>query len=453
MAYVSPHAGDPRLFEHDSGFFGGLCLTDDVSNALPIPEGDLLAELPRTGGSIVATTRFGLVSGITGVTETPAARSCDPPRFRPGNLKFCAQEIEFGCMSFATGIFDIKRDGLAQACATINVQTYGGGFDSTGNWIPDLGGNTGQDPMLSSPANKLLYELYLGMHEVWSPLGWTGDGTQLDPTFVEPIGLCNQIITGHVDAQTGDPCPAADSIIYDFAGEDVCEMAAQSVATVKRMWRSLLARDAAFKMGVVVRVARMRRGLFHQLTDVWPCQEIAKCAAAPLFSADGSPIRTSMDTQALRDAMRSGLYLPVDGMRIPVVLDETIPEMDMGGGVWESPIKFLPLTYRNGRPATVVDWRDWNSPLGLGDPATQQLIGDAIDYAVLGGGRFLFIRYMTGVGCMEAAIYTCVRPLLLTPQIAGSIERMAYTYDSYDRVQTDRTASDWVDGGGLVSRP
>lgn len=441
---------------YEGGLFGGLCLDNGLISAIPRQPRDLWSILPRGQGIITPVTEYGIVTGIGANTEVPAVNDCDPPRWTNGDAHMCTLRMDMGKMSFRTKIFDIKQKFVVEACGVRPpVLMRGTGTNTDAHWVPNLGAaanTTGAN--LSDPAVKALIELYTGMFRLWAPLAWNGTGAVIDASFTEPVGLANQIRDGIIDV-FGDPCPQADSLVRDFGGVDICTDPVAGYSQIVYMYRSLNARAESYGLAPLVLVPFMRRALFHQLTDLWPCiNATAKCARPPLFSADTSPIRTFRDTAQEALDMRAGQYLWIDGEQVPVILDETIPETaPVGGGtLWTSDIYFVPLVLGDGRAGVFVDWYNWNSPLGLGSAGFQELAARWVPHSVLDQGRFLVTRRLIGDGCVSSSIYSCPRILLIATMLAGRIDDVGYEY-TYERVQWDDTQPDFLPIGGRASRP
>lgn len=441
----------------DGGLFGGLCLNAGVLSAIPRQPRDLWSMLPRGEGTIVKDSEFGILTGIGANTEVPAVNDCDPPRWTNGDAHLCRLRQGFGKLSFRTKVFDIKQKYQIEACGVRPpVLLRGTATNSDAHWVPNVGaaGNT-SGANLSDPSVKALIELYTGMYRLWAPLAWSGTGAVIDASFTEPIGLANQIRDGIIDVD-GLPCPQADSMIRDFGGMDICMNPAEAYRLVTYMYRSLNKRAEAFGLAPATILPFMRAGTFYALTDIWPClNATAKCAQPPLFSADGSPIRTFRDTAAEVNAMRAGEYLLIDGMQVPVIIDETIPETApvAPDTLWLSDIYFVPLVLGDGRAGVFVDWYNWNSPLGLGSAGFQQLAARHVPHAVLDGGRFLTTARVIGDGCVSSSMYSCPRILLVATMLAGAITNMGYEYSYYERVQHDPSQPDFLPIGGAASRP
>lgn len=428
------------------GFFGGLCLNAGVTSAVPLPRGGLIDVLPRTSGSITETREFGIVTGVTAETEVAAATSCDDPRFTAGDLKLGTLSCGFGMLSMKTDLIDIKAVGGMQACEVDPPVLMVGGDIESQYWQPSLGGAVSGDSVnLSSPGNKALYELYSGLIRVAAPTTFSGTGVAVDPTYTPMKGLDLQIVDTLVDANTNAAIPRANSKIVDFAGADVTAAPATTIQTIINMHESLKYKAMVFGLDPVVISPVMRAGLFNELTAIWPCAYMTNRCANPA----GSTVNIGgMEQVTMRNEMRSGRFLWINGQRVPVVLDEGIPVV--AGTPNQSTIYFVPRVIKGNRAATVVDYYNWNSPIGLGDATFKNLVGHADAWSVIDNGRFLMIRNPMTNGCLTVNIYTKPRLLVLTPQIAGRMINVGFEYTEFDNVEWNPAEPDYLNGGEIL---
>ena len=94
----------------------------------------------------------------------------------------------------------------------------------------------------------------------------------------------------------------------------------------------------------------MRPELFFEITAVWPCSYLTY---RRIFW-------DAIDQINLRDTMRGGSYLLIDGIQVPVIQDDGITEetdadnVNILAGQFASDIYFIPLTIRGGQTVTFM---------------------------------------------------------------------------------------------------
>ncbi len=100
----------------------------------------------------------------------------------------------------------------------------------------------------------------------------------------------------------------------------------------------------------------MRWSAFYQLTEVWPCAyNTYRCVAADSgLSAAQPSVNDALRLQEQRDQMRgdwdarTGQFLWIDGRKVSVIIDDTIPETALSAGAFNSTIYIVPLTVIGG---------------------------------------------------------------------------------------------------------
>jgi hypothetical protein len=171
----------------------------------------------------------------------------------------------------------------------------------------------------------------------------------------------------------------------------------------------------------------MREDLFNEVTDIWPY--VLMNSRIQSLTAAGTPANTdSRDLYDMRNDMRNGRYLPIDGVNVPVILDDGIPEdtsttnSNVPEASYSSDIYLLPLTVRGSFPVLFYEYFDYNS--GAAQAISQANLG-GVSY-VSDGGRFLWYHQFTN-GCFSMAATLEPRLRLLTPQLAGRLQNVIYS--------------------------
>jgi hypothetical protein len=167
----------------------------------------------------------------------------------------------------------------------------------------------------------------------------------------------------------------------------------------------------------------MRFGLFYELSQVWPIAYYTN--RNTVTDANQTLYNDAKALIDLRDKMRRGDFLLIDGEEIPVLLDESITETEVVAGIFSSTIYFVPLTVMGGTPVTYFEHVNYNAPGGAMDAAA--IMAPQGSYQVSDGGRFLWHRKPPSNFCVQMVSKTEPRLLLLTPHIAGRLTNIRYT--------------------------
>lgn len=433
-----------------NGLFGVAGLERDVIATRVQPMG-LASALPARG-SVSMRPLFPYITGFQAATGTNANAICDDPK-TAGAIKNCFQTADFGRYSFQTREFEVNRVGQ---------RTNRGEFDDlmlvNSPLVSDLGGIT--TPSSAAGAKfSLAREMLMRMVEV---------GVQFQNTLIRQVytgnpanntagggyqefpGLDMLIGTNKIDAITGSPCPSLHSDIKPFGYRRVeVNGGADIVNNLTYMMRILKHNASRMNFGDTTWAIVMRETLFYELTAVWPCAYMTyRCETQP--NTQTQLIVDSNDHLQMRDAMRNGRYLTIDGIDYPVILDDGIVEENradsssIGITCFASDIYVVPLTIRNGTMAATF-WEYFNYSEADG---TMQAIRDGgwDNSFWTDGGRYLWHRKPPINWCVQMLAKVEPRLILLTPHLAGRITDVQYCPLQHTR---DSIIGDdyFVDGG------
>ena len=276
---------------------------------------------------------------------------------------------------------------------------------------------------------------------------WTGDPTAGN----QMPGLDRQIVTGQIDARDATACPALDSDVKSFAFNMVDGIALDIVEYLSMLEYYLTFNAERMRLSPVSWAIVMRPQLFFELSAVWPCRYLThRCA-----NSGGTNIAVINDNVNvnMRDAMRNGKYIDINGTRYPVILDDGIYEYNninnanLEANEFASSIYMVPLTVLGGTvQATYMEYLDYR----LAQP----------DVALLNGLQKFFWTdngmYTWGISdvkgwCYQLHLATEQRVVLLTPQLAGKIERVAYS--PLQHVRSPFADSPYFEDGGVSKAP
>jgi hypothetical protein len=112
----------------------------------------------------------------------------------------------------------------------------------------------------------------------------------------------------------------------------------------------------------------MREELFYELTAVWPCNYLTyRCMT--MSGTGATYVGDPGDAIAMRDAMRQGSYIIVDGVQYPVAIDDGMAELtnaDNGSipvGSFASDIVILPMTVQGNKASLFWEYFDFSGPM------------------------------------------------------------------------------------------
>jgi hypothetical protein len=440
-----------------AGLFTFPGLERPITNAMVMPRLGLLDLLPsRT--SIYDNPLYGIMTGVTASSGSEPTGVCDDPP-TAGLMKLCTHAFVWGRFSRMTRVFDIDRAGRFINRSDFNdLELVGNplGPETQAGIIPSIPGNASAGLAVRSEIAKALFEFGTAWGRDFAPVLY--DGSPANNTagggYKEPYGLDILINDGYRDAETGVACPAADSIVRTFGnlligrnGTDDANLAA--VLELTYIYRNL--RYNASRMGLAPAqwVIAMPWGLFYELTEIWPCAySTYRCT---VLGENNRGVVDIMEQNRMRDDMRgdvfsqTGQYLLIDGERVPVVLDDGIAETTGAGGVLSSGLYFVPLRILGQRPATFVEYVNYDGPMGAMEMAAA--MAPAGSFYTTNGGRFLWHAKPPTNFCVQLLAKTEWRVILETPQIAARLTDVNYAPLIVNRSWDPANTSYYVDGG------
>ena len=283
------------------------------------------------------------------------------------------------------------------------------------------------------------------------PLIYTGNPSNNTGSngYMEFKGLAQQVNTGHVDSVTSTACAALDSDVRDFASALIGDNGALLVQTMTNMYRNAKKRAEDSGLAPATWFWSMRWSAFMEITEVWPCVYASYRCAPGTGSTQFIDARDQMD---MRDGMRNGMYLLIDGEKVPVQIDdfitETRPDSANFPNNYLSDIWLLPETFAGNRAATYMEFVDFNGSAGL--MAAANAFGVQSFYRTTDGGRWAIHNKPPNNWCVQLLALTMPRLILLTPQLAGRLQNVQYSTIKHE-VSSITTENSYV-GGGVTSR-
>lgn len=404
---------------------GGLLSTPGLSrripNAMILPKG-IAGRIP-VRKSTETNEIFAIFTGqLASSGNEPTAACSDWPTV--GQFKTCKQQFPFGQQGRMSPVLNVKYAGQ-----TVNR----GEFKDNVLWGRPGGDLPTPAPInwasvLQSEAEKKMGELFAGYTRDYARYTYTGNPqtTAGSQGWQQYRGLQLQVATGKRDAITGVACPAADSLVYDFNGTNVTS----SGDTVYRILANVVTNleRLADQLGFEVQWAlSMRYGAFWAITNVWPC-----VYATAACNVSGTVRSASLVEAAdMRDKMRNGRYLLIEGKEYPVIIEDALVETPAAGGTvgtYQSDVYFLPLT-ANGEPALFWEYFDFNAEA----IAAASKMAPGGYFSTLEDGRFLLVKQSPTHTCVQVEVIERPRLILMLPFLAARLQNLRYNISIHER--------------------
>lgn len=437
------------------GLFSAPGLSQPLFSAMILPNMGLQSVLPARP-SIDMNPLYGIITGVTATSGSEPTGVCDdPPTI--GTAKLCTHSFVFGRQSRQTPVIDISRVGQWTNRGEMGDLNMVGNPFLSDVQIPTMPGFNPQS-IARNEVSKKLFEFGAAWARDFAQEVYTGNPTNNTAGGGRKYfyGLDALINTGYRDAETGTACAAADSIVRSFGSLEIS--GAANIANMNTLVRQVtnIYRNLNFlaqRAGLTpVRWAlAMSWSLFYEITEGWP---IAYHTYRNAVNVTGSTLyNEGKMISDMRDAMRgdiynrTGQYLLVDGVQIPVVLDDAITETVLAGESFTSTLYFVPMSVLGGTPVTYFEYVPVDSPGGPLDMA-RALTPNGF-YSATDGGRFLWHFKPPTNFCVQFLALCQPRLLLLTPYLAARLTAIKYTPIAHERSGfTD--SSYFVDGGSTA---
>jgi hypothetical protein len=420
-----------------------------VMSTLIMPRGieRALTEMGHVQMSMYLNPIFEILTGQTAGTTNEPDGPCDEEVTTPGDLKVCNQTYPFGEFTMKTKPFRVDNAGqLINRSEPLDLRLLNNPFADAAQIIP-----AGDTNFFRNTLAKAVVELTTEFSRHYARIPITGNivnnsyvsGGVYGSVF---NGLDVLVNTGYADAFTHVACPAADPQVVSGGNAIIQNTAGTTVRRYVEYYRSVVKLADDLRVSDVQWVFLMRYQKFLALTEVWPCAyETYRCTtAAPNANSVVIDISAS-DQQTMRSEMRKGYYLKIDDVNVPVIIDTTMPETNIGGGNFLSDTYLLPIKSKTlGGQLLYMDYFNYRGPFGMQSVIDQ--IGPQDEYRVSPDGRFA-IFFMGGTAfCKQVMIRTRKRLILKAPFLAVKIEDEAYAVYVHER-EWEPGTSFYVDGG------
>lgn len=432
-AFTPPHGPDGLLT------YPGV--RPDMYSLVP-RVGSFTASLPMLP-SVNAKERFEFLTGVTAQTGSNPTDSCGTAP-TSGKAKVGQIDVEFGEFYKATEQIKVGKAGQRVDRADVNRRLR--------NPINELSEN----PFVPMPpaANAESFNTYLGKAFLEFGQGvmldfayadWRGDPTKDNTqTYLgwirEYLGLDGWIKTGYTDVVSGNAMTSLDSQVITY-----------NAALGASFVQSVVDAYDVFLMEAEIKGTPNARGVFvihprmkAQLFEIWACNyHTARC----LPTEDNGRVLDVTEVTRLRDAMRNGNYLLINGEQVPVMFDAGIAAtQNQGTGIWTADFYFVPMDDGLGNPLTYREY----VPMDESNQDVREIIASTGgEYRVMNGGLYL-MTWEKVKFCISYYFTAHVRLILERPDLAFRIDDVQF--DNRFKITDPFPGSTYHRDGGTTFR-
>jgi len=426
---VNKSTGAPQgpYIHGPGGLFGVRGLSQDIISTATQITGSFGEMLPIKG-SKETNPLFPYITGFIRSDGQEKNGICDTPE-EAGNFKTCIQTTVFGRKEFKTREFEVNSIGQQinrgefMDLRLANPQLV----NAMGGLMKDFFHLSDQNAALAgNEVFMRVIEVAVAFQRWYCPTVFTGNpaNSSAGGGYKEFPGLDLLISTGKIDALSGTTCPSLDSDIKSFGYRDISSTADPDIhRTLSTMMYILETRAMQNNLSPVEFALVMRPQLFWELTRVWPLQYNTDRTGLTPAGLDN----LYLEMVRMRDAMRSGSYITINGKNYQVIQDGCIMEenQSVNGAIpiggFASDIYIVPLSARGGTLQTMYwEYKDYSQDV------IPQLTG-LPQWFWSDGGAFLWSMKAPTNWCMDLIAKTEPRLILRTPQLAGRLTDVVYT--------------------------
>jgi len=424
------------------GLFGVAGLERELISTRVQPIG-LAGSLPARG-SLTTYPYFPYLTGFQAATgDNPDGVCDDGPIAGPG--KACIQTAQFGRYTCMTRELEVNRIGQQinrgefQDMELINPPML-----TSEGIVPNVPGN----PAYVREVLMRFMEVGIWFQDTLGKQLWIGNpaNNSINGGYEEFPGADILIGTTKIDAKTGNACPSLASDVKDFNYLSIDDNGDALVNALVYLLRYLKWNAERMRLNPATWSLAMTPSCFYEVTAVWPCSYLTyRCN---FRTADGT-MHVNVDAKdqiAMRDNMRKGRYLTVDGEDWPVVLDDAIPEDSsttnsrVPEGSFSSDIYVINRTILGTRATTFWEFFDYAKTMtAIADGHAQE------DYWS-DSGRFLWHKKPQVNWCNQWIAKVEPRLIIQCPQLCGRLNNVMYKPLQHVR-QPFQDDPYFVDGG------
>lgn len=418
-----------------NGLMSAYGVNPDVISAMPMPN-TLEAVLPAQISNFENEV-FAILTGQTAGTGDEWDADCDDC-VTAGRLKACRQTYPFGAFctdSESLNVTDVGR--LLNRSEWADYRIINNPLAEAAVDAPMVNPRDA----LNDEKAKLVTEMMVEHVRRHAPLAITGSPANNNAAgYKEYNGLQALVNTGHRDTYTGVACPAADPRLVNF-NQSLTGNEAELVDLLSDLYRDRVYLANQVRMNAVQWAFVGRYEVFNELVKIWACAYYtARCVVG---DTGGSINIDGVSQRQLQDQMSKGMYLLIDGVQVPFLIDDSIPETIGTAGAFTSDIYLVPLRAGN-TPLLFWQYRDMRVPARFDGE-----YGGA--FTAIGGGMHLLIRKAPDNTCIQYQVKTFKRLILRAPFLAARVQNVTVTPTFHSRSPFPTDSYYFVNGGNTSS--
>lgn len=390
---------------------------------------------------------YAIITGVTTDTGDEKLAVCDDAPIA-GIIKTCYHTSAYGRYERQTPQIEINKLGqVTNRGEPMDLRLQGSPIQQTGLFLNSGPAAMSGIDVLNNEVAARMWALANSLHRLISQQIWIGNPSNntAQGGYAEVTGLDLLINTGYVDALQGTACPSVDSLVTNFHDGNISENGGDLVEVLTYQMRYV--RDLASRTGVdpVRWVLAMRPEVFQEVTAVWPCAYLTyRCSFG-----DNDAARVLVDGNeqvAMRDRMRNGSFLTIDGVDVEVVQDDGIAETTSpnNAAAFSSTIYIIPMSILGGQAVLYMEHFDFSNP---SISAAQQLAPNMFRVE----GPWITTHKVRN-WCLQIQTKIEPRLVLRTPWLAARLNNVVAT--PLIRTRAPFPSSPYyVDGGVSTNRP
>lgn len=402
-----------------AGVFSRPGAEPDAYSAMVMPTGgQLLADL-YNGTSIYSDPEYDIVTGVKAGKGSNAVNFCTPGP-KAGELKLCTTRAQFGEIKMDLEQVNLMKTGSRINRADMDIRIVNN--PALFPLAPDvLGRAKNPNTTLGLSLMRTAVHLQRVLLRVLFHGSLSNTGSNAELGFIKEFdGFDAKIKTGHTDIETGDTCPAADSLVVNWNNTDAngTVNGADIVETVAGIMYYLMALAEDSNVAPVTWKMAMHRDLFWRLTALWPCAYITNGCSVSTSNGESLNVGAAEQIQ-MRDEMRNGSFLWVNGIKVPVDALSAIEQTTLGQG-FSSPIYFIPFTALGARITYLEGFN-------LNNADIQEMLGfyPNLPVSTMNDGLYMMGSRVTDA-CVEGWLASQIRLIMRMPWLAARIDAINY---------------------------
>ena len=417
QAYNGPYPGNSAMYGPFSGagvrpgMFNTTARVNSFGAQIPLLKSENQNELLE------------IMTGVTAGSGNNVTSACTVGP-KAGDLKVMRVQYTFGIVHMSTRIDDITQVGMKRNRADIEREVYNGAA-MMNPWLPQVPGIDGVGKFPTRLRGSL-YTLGVELERNLAPVQFVGVADTEDNTYRgiarQWNGLDQLIKTGYTDSGSGYAAAAVDSNVQSFAA-NLSTTDAQGRSIVEALtdlWFAQQEKAERLKLADVQWALIMRPDMFRAVTERWACTYATyRCANTQA----GMPINQSaMDVYEIRTDMFNNKYLIIEGVRVPVITDDSIARQTLGNGYYQSDI-YMPALSWAGVPLLYGQYFDMAN--AEAEEFTQMAGLSNSETTTVNDGLYRVFKRVTG-GCYEFDFFARPRLILDAPFLSARLDDVRY---------------------------